>query len=676
MRVYDAATESIKQGGTRRGANMAILSVDHPDIETFINVKSDMLTLQNFNISVAVTERFMQAVQAGEEYDLINPHTKTVAGTRRAGDVFRQIVTNAWQNGDPGLVFLDRINRDNPTPHLGAIEATNPCGEQPLLPYESCNLGSLNLSRFAKDSAAPSGRSRKNGAKPPAREIDWDALAEAIPVAVRFLDNVIEQNKYPIVEIDEMTKQTRKIGLGLMGWADLLFLLGIRYDSEEAVELAVRVASFVRERADAASEALAAERGAFPAWEGSIYDPASGDSRAGRRFRNSTRTTIAPTGTLSIIADCSGGIEPAFALAFMRQHYLDRKDPTKVTRLPEVNRTFATIAHEHAFDSDDLMTYLGEGGSLADRDDVPAWAKEVFRTSHDIAPEWHVKMQAAFQRHTDNAVSKTINFRHDATVDDVERAYLLAYREGCKGITVYRDGSRDQQVLSHATAKGPEQAEAAAAAVALGLSEEIAATHPEPSHGLGPRPEGAPYRRRMPDERQSFTHKFRVGEQEGYITVGLYDDGSPGEIFVNISKEGSTIRGLMDNVAVLTSMALQYGVPLQNLVEKFRGVHFEPAGFTGNPDIPSASSLVDYIFRWLELRFLSPHSASDAKKKRATKTAAPAKPAATTRSSPPATSAAPTDRGTSTGMGCPQCGSILVFAEGCFLCPGCGFSRC
>jgi ribonucleoside-diphosphate reductase alpha chain len=305
----------------------------------------------------------------------------------------------------------------------------------------------------------------------------------------------------------------------------------------------------------------------------------------------------------------------------------------------------------------------------------------VFRTSHDIDPEWHVRMQAAFQRHTDNAVSKTINFRNEATVDDVERAYLLAYREGCKGITVYRDGSRDLQVLSHATARGPEQAEAAAAEVVLGLTEaiEAAGAHPAPVTSTGPRPPGAPYRRRMADERQSLTHKFRVGEQEGYLTVGLYDDGSPGEIFVNISKEGSTIRGLMDSVAVLTSVALQYGVPLQNLVEKFRGVHFEPAGLTGNPQIPSASSLVDYIFRWLELRFIgAPQPAASPKSARkkapaTAATAATANPPASKRQPPASRASTP---GTSTGIGCPTCGSILVFAEGCFTCPSCGFSRC
>jgi ribonucleoside-diphosphate reductase alpha chain len=701
MRVYDAATESIKQGGTRRGANMAILSVDHPDIEAFISVKSDMTALQNFNISVAVTERFMQAVDRGEPYELVNPRTHHVARTAEARDVFRQIVENAWNNGDPGLVFLDRVNRDNPTPQLGRIEATNPCGEQPLLPYESCNLGSLNLSRFVTPAPQAATARARNGkaAAHEARALDWDALGEAIPLCVRFLDDVIEQNRYPIPQIDEMTKKTRKIGLGVMGWADLLFLLRIRYDSDEAIELAGRVMSFVQQRADRASIELAGERGVFPAWHGSIYDPASGDSRGGPRYRNATRTTVAPTGTLSIIADCSGGIEPAFALAFLRQHYLDRKEPSKATRLPEVNRTFRAVAEQEGFYSDGLIAYLAEGRALAKRDDVPEWAKDVFRTSHDIDPEWHVKMQAAFQRHTDNAVSKTINFPHDATAADVERAYLLAYREGCKGITVYRDGSRDQQVLSHATARGPEQAEAVAAEFALGVGELAAAPgHPAPLASTAPRPAGAPYRRHLPDERRSVTHKFRVGEQEGYVTVGLYDEGTPGEIFVNISKEGSTIRGLMDSVAVLTSVALQYGVPLRSLVEKFRGVHFEPAGLTNNPAIPTASSLVDYIFRWLELRFAgagghaessSGDAASEKRRARSKKqSAAPsgAQPPASGRSRAGAPARSPRNlqsptsnlhqTQTSTGIGCPDCGAILVFSEGCMVCRNCGYTRC
>ena len=714
MRVFDAATESIKQGGTRRGANMAILSVDHPDIETFINVKSDMTTLQNFNISVAVNEQFMQAVERDETYTLINPRTRQPAGERRARQIFRQLVENAWRNGDPGLVFLDRINRDNPTPREGLIEATNPCGEQPLLPYESCNLGSLNLAAFVRDAvreAAHSGAKRRNGKRPPAAsELDWEALGAAIPLCVRFLDDVIDANRYPIPEIDEMTKRTRKVGLGVMGWADVLFRLRVPYDSEEAIDLAGQVMRFIQERADAASLALAEERGVFPAWHGSVYDPASGDARGGPRFRNATRTTVAPTGTLSIIANVSGGIEPAFALAFMRQHFLDKDSPTKPIQLAEVNDTFREIAEREGFLTDDLISHLARGGSLGDRDDVPGWAKRVFVTSHDIDPEWHVRMQAAFQRHTNNAVSKTINFRAGATPDDVEQAYLLAYREGCKGITVYRDGSRDHQVLSHALTRGPEQAESAAAEIALGFQDLLpGAAHPVPLASTDPRPTGAPYRRHLPDERHSVTHKFRVGEQEGYVTVGLYEEGQPGEIFVNISKEGSTIRGLMDSVAVLTSVALQYGVPLANLVQKFRGVHFEPAGLTGNAAIPVASSLVDYIFRWLELRFLAPgegnqavaqlaplpperrrrqnasKAAAKTRTKRAPKTRttrrtpvrakAASASAARVRAAKPARGA-PVSPGMSTGIACPECGAILYFSEGCLTCTSCGYTKC
>ncbi len=703
MRVFDAATESIKQGGTRRGANMAILAVDHPDIETFINVKSDMTTLQNFNISVAVTERFMEAVERDEAYDLINPRTKKKAGKRRARHILRQLVENAWRNGDPGVVFLDRINRDNPTPRLGPIEATNPCGEQPLLPFESCNLGSLNLAAFVRETATPRTTRRNGKGAPPAGvEMDWDALGDAIPLCVRFLDDVIDANHYPIPEIDDMTKRTRKIGLGVMGWADVLFRLRIPYDSDEAIELAGRVMSFIQQQADRASIALAEERGVFPAWDGSIYDPAAGDARSGPRFRNATRTTVAPTGTLSIIADCAGGIEPAFALAFMRQHYLDRDNPSLPTQLPEVNKTFRDIAEREGFFSNALLPFLAEGGSLNERDDVPEWAKRVFVTSHDIAPEWHVRMQAAFQRHTDNAVSKTINFRSDATPDDVENAYMLAYREGCKGITVYRDGSRDHQVLSHATARGPEQAESVAAEIAMGFHELLpGAAHPVPLASTDPRPNAVPYRRHLPDERRSLTHKFRVGEQEGYVTVGLYEEGQPGEIFVNISKEGSTIRGLMDSVAVMTSVALQYGVPLGNLVSKFRGVHFEPAGLTGNPQIPVASSLVDYIFRWLELRFLDatpaalPALPQPKPSRTRAKIAAPAKKKPTRRAKkpvvppapePPASKVRPARRttipaqyaaaGMSTGLGCPECGAILYFAEGCLTCRSCGYTKC
>jgi ribonucleoside-diphosphate reductase alpha chain len=675
MRVFDAATEAIKQGGTRRGANMAILAVEHPDIEEFINLKSDMVTLTNFNISVAASDQFMGAVERNEEYELVNPRSGQVVRRLNARHVFRQIVENAWKNGDPGLVFLDHVNRDNPTPQLGRIEATNPCGEQPLLPYESCNLGSLDVSKFIREEQARSGKQQggRRGLVPfaagesasggssqfpvPGGDVDWEGLAELIPLCVRFLDDVIDMNLYPMPEIEEKTKLARKIGLGVMGWADLLFRLGIPYHSEQALSLGERLMTFIQEHADRASEELARERGVFPAWKGSIYE------KAGRRLRNATRTTVAPTGTLSIIADCSAGIEPVFALAFVRQHFLDPKDPGRVTQLSEVDKYFQEAARREGFHSTELMEELARVGSLkalsaGRRRSVPASVRRVFVTAHDISPEWHVRMQAAFQRHTDNAVSKTINFPETATPDDVEKAYLLAYREGCKGITIYRDRSREMQVLSHATLRGPEQAEAAAAEVAMSLPPGVL-----PPAGRA----AVPYRRRLPDERRSLTHKFRVGEQEGYLTVGLFEDGSPGEVFITISKEGSTIRGLMDSLAVMTSLALQYGVPIENLAAKFKGVRFEPYGFSSNPEIPQASSIVDYIFRWLELKF--------ARKEPGSRKQEPGRRrGAGDRPLVPGSSDGSSD--VSTGLLCPECGAILVFAEGCLVCRRCGYNKC
>ena len=333
MKVFDSATEAIKQGGTRRGANMAILSVTHPDIDKFITMKSDMHTLTNFNISVAVTEPFMEAVEKNEDYDLVNPHSGRVVGKRNARRIFQIMIENAWKNGDPGIVFIDRINRDNPTPQLGQIEATNPCGEQPLLPYESCNLGSINLSRFVKDGT-----------------IDWERLGETVPLCIRFLDNVIDQNAYPIPQIEEATKLTRKVGLGVMGFHDLLLQLRIPYNSEEALKLGEQLMEFIQKKANEASLALGQQRGAFPAWEGSIYDRDGRTDGPSGRYRNATRTTIAPTGTLSIIADCSSGIEPLYALAFTRTHYLDAKDPSTGTHLIEVNDAFRRLAKEEGLD--------------------------------------------------------------------------------------------------------------------------------------------------------------------------------------------------------------------------------------------------------------------------------------------------------------------------------------
>ena len=427
MQVFDAATDAIKQGGTRRGANMAILNADHPDIEAFIHAKSNRQSLTNFNLSVGVPDAFMQAEERDETVSLVNPRTGEQVATRPARVLFDQITQQAWEHGDPGLVFLDRVNEGNPTPQLGRIESTNPCGEQPLLPYESCNLGSLDVSKFVREG-----------------ELDWDRLAAAARLAVRFLDDVIDSSRYPAPEIEQMTRRTRKIGLGLMGFADLLLHVRVPYDSDEALRWADRLMSFVQLTATEASEALGKERGVFPAWEGSIFHP------EGPRLRNATRTTIAPTGTISIIAGCSSGIEPVFAFHYLRRHYLDEEDPGRLVELTETHEGLRRVASAEGWWSPELVGHLGGGGRLRDWLPAPAWAHATYVTAHEIAPEWHVRMQAAFQRHVDNGVSKTINFPSTATHDDVAAAYRLAWREGCKGLTIYRDGSRRDQVLAHA----------------------------------------------------------------------------------------------------------------------------------------------------------------------------------------------------------------------------------
>ncbi len=528
MKVFNAATEAIKQGGTRRGANMGILRADHPDVEAFIRCKQSDKEITNFNISIGLTESFMRAVQRDESYDMIDPRTKAVVATKRARAVFDLIVDSAYNSGEPGIVFLDRLNRDNVVPSLGEIEATNPCGEQPLLPYESCNLGSVNLATVVRGGKRP--------------RVEWELLGSIVDDAVHFLDNVIDVNKYPLPEIEEMTKQTRKIGLGVMGFADMLFQLGVAYDSEEGVALADKVMSYIHARARRKSAELAKTRGAFPAFEQSTM-------AGGEPMRNATVTTIAPTGTISILCGVSSGIEPLFALAFVR-NVMDND------ALPEANPYFEAAVREAGAYTPELMRQVAQEGTLAHMTQVPEALRRVFVTAHDISPEAHIRMQAAFQRHTDNAVSKTVNFRNEATRQDVERVYLLAAELGCKGVTIYRDGSRSEQVLTAGAGKKTEAAPAPAAPVQACVQAESDAQHIMP--------------RARPEVTQGYTEKVRIGCGNLYVTVN-YDAQGICEVFTNLGRAGGC-PSQSEATSRLASMALRAGMDVGTVVEQLRGI--------------------------------------------------------------------------------------------------------
>jgi len=598
MEVFNAATEAVKQGGTRRGANMAILRVDHPDILDFITCKKDNRAITNFNISVGITEDFMRAVENDQEYDLINPRTGKKTESLKAREVYDLIVDMAWMNGEPGIVFLDRLNVGNPTPSLGEIESTNPCGEQPLLPYESCNLGSINLSEMVVDG-----------------EINYDKFRTAINTTVHFLDNVIDMNKYPLDKIEEMTKANRKIGLGVMGFADMLIKLGIPYNSQEAVELGEKVMAFLEAESKRMSVELAKERGAFPNFEKSIY-------KGKRGIRNATTTTIAPTGTISIIAGCSSGIEPLFAIAFKRK-VLDGDE------LIEVNPLFKERAEKEGFHSPELMKRIAERGSLAEVEGVPEHIKRLFVTAHDITPEWHIKMQAAFQKHTDNAVSKTVNFRHDATRDDIDEVYQLAYELGCKGVTVYRDASRDQQVLSTgATVKAIE----------------------ERSAGLMPRA--------RPAVTKGTTMKLKTGCGTLYVTINEDEHGIC-EVFSQMGKSGGCAASQSEAVSRLISLALRSGVEVEPIIKQLKGIRC-PAPLLGKGGL--ILSCPDAIGRALE-NYLQ--------RKKSEEMGEPI-PEATTLDkfveSPL--------QFTNVVGACPDCGGPLIHEGGCNVCKSCGYSKC
>ena len=536
MNVFDVATETVKQGGTRRGANMGVLRVDHPDIEAFIEAKNDPGRLNNFNISVALTRAFMDSLEKDSDYDFVNPRTGQVVKRISARHIFDMIVSSAWQTGEPGIIFIDRINENNPTPLLGEIEATNPCGEQPLLPYESCTLGSINLSNMVTKNT-----------------VNKKRLKKTVHSAVHFLDNVIEINKYPLSRIEKMSKATRKIGLGVMGFADMLIKMGIPYDSDGAVSQAKDIMSFISQESKLASAALAKKRGNFPYYKGSVFDNPSTP-----HMRNATTTTIAPTGSISIIAGVSSGIEPVFAVAYIRR-VLDGKS------LPEMHPLFIKKAKDEGFYSKELTEEIARTGSVQHIDAVPDHIKRLFRTSHDISPEWHIKMQAAFQKYTDNAVSKTVNFPADATINDVEKVYSLAYKSGCKGVTIYRYGSRSYQTMSIADKKGVSV-------------KVVPRPRPERTHGV--------------------TEKISTGCGKLYVTINSDQEGIC-EVFAQMGKTGGCASSQIEAAGRMISLALRSGVKIDAIVKQLIGIRCPSSSWQDGKIVLSCPDAIAQVLKKL-----------------------------------------------------------------------------
>ncbi|MGB7211720.1 MAG: vitamin B12-dependent ribonucleotide reductase [Gemmatimonadales bacterium] len=682
MTLYDASTEVVKQGGTRRGANMGILRVDHPDIVDFIHCKDDTTKITNFNISVAVTDAFMAAVEADSSYDLKHPKTGEVTGQLKAREVWSQIIHGAWKTGEPGVFFVDRANYYNPVPQLGSYEATNPCGEQPLLPYDVCNLGSVNVGAFVKDG-----------------EVDWDGMRQVIHLSTHFLENVIDANNYPLPEITDLAQKIRRIGLGVMGLADLLIRLGIPYDSEAGVEMGRRVQRFLDDEAKVESERLATIRGTFPEWERSIWGPDATAARGPkgervrpmRKLRNCNVTTVAPTGTISIIAGCSSGIEPLFAVAFMRNQ--------AGVLMPDVNEDFIALAKREGWHSEELMTRIASSGHIR-HPEVPLKWQKVFVTANEIKPEWHIRMQAAFQEFNDSAISKTCNFANDASEEYVEEIYRLAYKLNCKGVTVYRDGSRDMQVLStgatakkvvdqatssgHATAR-PDLAVSASSVSSADVSSadlhgELAEANAEISrlkkmvHDLEAENLQRRQKRLRPETLRGVTRRLETPLGTMYVTITEDEKGQPFEVFMSLGKAGGALMADVEAIGRLISLALRSGIPMAEIHRQVRGISSDRVIGLGPNKVMSVPDAVGIaIEKWMM-------------EKQGVQTELPGMPQSTMGQAPAMEMVRPVTQGGEQMMlsrvqdalpgACPDCGSQLEMAEGCAKCHVCGFSEC
>jgi ribonucleoside-diphosphate reductase alpha chain len=686
MQLYDASTDAVKQGGTRRGANMGILRVDHPDVMEFITCKEDLTKITNFNISVAVTTAFMQALKADVEYELVDPVTKQVTGTLRAREVWDKMIDGAWRTGEPGVFFIDEANRYNPVPHLGAYEATNPCGEQPLLAYDVCNLGSINVGYYVHHG-----------------KMDWRSFAKDIHLSTRMLDNIIDANKYPLPEIDALAKRIRRIGLGVMGFADALIRLGIKYDSAAGVEFGKQVMEFLDVEAKKESERLADERGPFPEWAQSIFGPDASCARDARgkrvrpmqKLRNCNVTTVAPTGTISIIAGCSSGLEPLFAVAFMRNQ--------AGAMMPDVNEDFVAIAKGEGWYSDALMETIAKTGTVV-HPDVPTKWQDVFATANLITPEWHIRMQAAFQEHCDSAISKTTNFAHTATKDDVRAIYELAFEMKCKGVTVYRDGSRDQQVLStgataEATAKRDSSASGASVVVAADavaarleladLNERLGDLEVENTRlkTLLFDSEAENLQRRQKRARPDILRSTAIRKETPLGTMFVHitedDKQQPFEVFINLGKAGGSAMADAEAMGRMISLALRSGIPIQQVHRQLRGISSDRAVGLGPNKVLSVPDAIGLALEdWMRTKQGVQQELLTTAETLAAPGAVPSAPVSVSQQLPVVSAggaqmAFEAISGGDAFIGtCPDCGSQLEFAEGCVKCHVCGFSEC